>query len=365
MSESTMPVEANLPANEMPPAQREAAGCGNTVGLWGAGFMLPCISPTFYRRAVQRPVIGAIGFLMLFGMILTILQTIGVVWGMIQVGGAIGHAFDTGEFPEITISGGVAEIDGPEPCVLLDEDRMLVVFDTTGTYTEIDRARYDQGILLTRTELIYRGTGGQYEEVLLDDLNTALEMDPITINKETVMAFWDTFSVIFLLMVFLVIALWHIVLRLAYLAMIALILWGITALIRPGTGFGPVLTTGVYAVIPAFYARFLLTQVGLRFPGLFTFFLLVTWGVALALTLMQRPTADRELTPFETYYFSERPLRGWRALIGLPLLIDLVLEITFHWDAWAVTWLLALVTLAALAVIGVWPLVRTDVVEAV
>ena len=55
---------------------------------------------------------------------------------------------------------------------------------------------------------------------------------------------------------------WETLGRLVILLVIALILWGIGALIKPGTGFGQVLAVGIYAYVPAVYLNFVLNQAG-------------------------------------------------------------------------------------------------------
>jgi hypothetical protein len=179
-------------------------------------------------------------------------------------------------------------------------------------------------------------------------------VDPITINGETAVSMWAGLSVVVTVVVVVFLLLWYTLVRLAYLALIALVLWGLAALVRPGTGFGPVLIAGVYALIPTTYIHFLLGQVGLTFPVLFTLVLLPVWGLALAAALMPHTPAPASESVMD-YFQSERPVRAWRALIALPLLVDLALEVVFQWRAWYVTWPLALITLSALVLVGVWP----------
>ena len=131
----------------------DARGCLLELEWLGAGFVLPCISPAFYRLAVRRRVISAVLFFLLFGLVITGLTTIGVGRTILSAGEDIRQAFEEGDFPEITIEDGVAMVDAPQPLVLFDEDGRVVVIDTTDTYKELDRSRYYQGFLLTRTSL--------------------------------------------------------------------------------------------------------------------------------------------------------------------------------------------------------------------
>lgn len=347
----TPPVTPSRPA----PDQAQSGGCLSELGWLAAGWVLSCFSPTFYYRAARRRVGSAILFFVVFGLAITGLQTLGLVRGLVQAGLEIRRAFEAGDFPEITISGGEAEVSGPQPRVLLDDPDVLVVLDTTGQYTEIDRGRYASGFLLTRTTLSFLNQQGQYQEISLSDLQQALDTDPIVLNGETATTYWTVFAAIVSLAGLVFLAVWNTVVRLAYLALIALVLWGVAALIRPGTGFGPVLATGLYALVPAEYARFLLSEVRFGFLGLFTLLLLPLWAAALAAALIPRTPAPASNSAAD-YFRAEHPLRFWRALIALPLLTDFALEIIFDWKLWYVTWALAFLTLIALAAISLWPL---------
>jgi len=138
--------------------------------------------------------------------------------------------------------------------------------------------------------------------------------------------------------------LWHSLLRLAYLALLGLLFWGVAALVRSKTGFGPVLVTGLYASVPALYAQFLLRQAHVSFLGLYTLLLVPMWGLALAAALM---------APKGGWLLAERPLRARRAWIGLPALLAMALQSIFAWPQGVlIVWGLALATLLALVVIG-------------
>ena len=337
LPESEKPAEqAPVPAPVVP-ARAEPEGCLSAVGWFGAGAVLSCFSPTFYHRAARRRLGWAIGFFLAFSIAVTGLQSLALIRGLVQAGQEIGRAFESGEIPQITISNGVAEISGPQPFVLVDDGQNLVVLDTTGTYTAEDLRRYDQGFILTRTTMAGVSESGRYQEFSLSDLQAALDIDPFVLNAETGTAYWATVSVIVAPLGFVALAFWNGLIRLVYLTMIALVLWGVSAVLRPGTGFGPVLITGLYAIVPVLYARLLLSQIGIGFFGLFTLLLLPVWAATLAVALRPR---------------TERPLRAWRALLALPLLLDFALEVIFGWDAWYVTWPLTALTLIALLAVS-------------
>ena len=148
--------------------------------------------------------------------------------------------------------------------------------------------------------------------------------------------------VIIVVVAFVFIAIWFTVVRLMIIAMIALMLWGIATLIKPGTGFGPVIISGLYAIVPAIYLSHLLSRSGLSFPGLQTFFLLVFWSIGLLVSLLETK-----------FLAADRPLRLWTAWIGLPLLIVYIVDMFWQFPApygvfvlWAVTLLTVLVLIA-------------------
>lgn len=358
-----MPVEANeTPAESPPPAEsapptEERPGCGSLAREWSAGWALSWFSPTFYRHVTRQRLINAIGFLGVLALVLTGLQTISFLRGALSARPDIQEMFDTGEFPEVTIKDGVAEVSGPEPFVLYDDGIQMMVLDTTGTFTADDLAGYTQAFIMTEDSVLFVQYG-QIQEVPLSEFHTIFNANPIVINADTLTSAWTTFTWVFSAVAVVFLLLWHTLVRLAYLALIGLVIWGVTALIRPGTGFSPVLVTGIYAVIPAMLLRFFFGQVGVQFPGLFTMLLVPGWAVALALAVMERKPKNVEKPTFADKLFrTEHPLRAWRALIAVPLFIDVALEIVFRWNLWYVTWSLAILTLAVLVAVSLWPLV--------
>lgn len=347
------------------PALPEAAaspgepGCMSSLGWFAAAPVLACFSPTFYANAARRRTGSAILFFFLFAFVITGLQSCGILWGMVKVGQDIRQAFDSGEFPVLTITNGVAEVDGTQPYVIADNDTFFAI-DTTGQYTDIDRRRYAQGLLIKRTSVVILNRQGDYQEAPLSAVQEMLGLgDPFVLDAETATNYWTGFALIVSVVVFLFLAIWNTLVRLAYVALIALAVWGLTALIRPGTGFGPVLATGLYALSPALFVVFLISQTPVGFPGLTTLFLLIFWGLGLAAAFQTRRTEPAASPSIGAFLSAERPLRAWRALIAIPLALDVVLETIFGWDAFYVTWPLALLTVGALAVASFWPLFMT------
>jgi hypothetical protein len=329
-------------AEERPPA----GGCLAELGWLGAGFVLPCASLTFYRRAARRRVVGAVAFFALFTLLISGLQTLGVGRGLLLVRGNIRRVFESGRFPEIEIRGGLARVNAEQPLVLLDDGDSIFVLDTTGSYRRLDRSTHSMGFLLTRTSLHVMSRDGRYEEVPLETLHTLLGGDPIVVNADSASRFWVGFAAIATPVAFLGLALWHVLIRFVYLAMLGLVIWGVVALVRPGTGFGPVLITGLYALVPAMYAHYLLGRLGIGFITLQTLLLLPLWSVALAAALA---------APGRSILGQERSLRGWRALFGVPMLLVFALDIVLapRWGA-PFGWLVAWLTFVSLAAVGLW-----------
>lgn len=296
-------------------------GCLGQLGWFFSGAVLPMGSITFYRKAAQRSVGSAILFFLIFTVAISTLSTINVAVDMFSFIGSIQQAYANGDVPDITISQGIATVDGPQPFIMLDGadtngESIIVATDTTGRMKEIDTSRYDQGFLLTRTELHMVTDQNGYQIFPLSDLNTSFEKDPIIINSETTSRAWGFISVIIVALAFIFLVLWYTVVRLMIISTIALVIWGIVSLIKPNTGFGPIIITGLYAIIPAIYFSYLLKRSGLAFPGLQTFFLLVFWVTGLVVNLMDIK-----------FFNEERPLRLWTAAVGLPMLILFIVDL--------------------------------------
>jgi hypothetical protein len=297
----------------------ESMGCLSEVGLFLSGAVLPLGSLAFYRKMSQRGVMKAMLFFLVFTSAITCLFTIGATIAVYSVSGEIQKAYADGTIPEITISKGTAEVKGREPVILLDGkssqgEKILVAVDTTGVIKQIDRYQYTQGILITKTEMHFLNKG-EYQKFPLQELNTYFEKDPLLINAETVTQAWNGMSAIIAVVVLISLWIWHFILRLMIIAMYALVVWGVVALLRPGTKFDPIIITGLYAIVPALYLARLFSRVEFTLPGMQTFFLFVFWTIGLVAALMEHP-----------FFKTERPLRSWTALIGVPMLILFIVD---------------------------------------
>ena len=275
--------ERQLPLSEfVHVGDSEPPGILALISNIGAGFVQSCFSPAFYFRAVRRRVTHAIGFFLVFALAITVLQIFNLVIDVSPFRDEVNQAFDRNVFPEISISNGEAIVHGSEPFVLLDEGGSLVVIDTTGEYAPsmLESGQYQDGFLLTKKTLYiydrYEGLIG----IQLSDIQAILG-NPFHLNAKFVQTILNWFVAI----AFISLAIWNSVFRFIYIVLIGLIVWGITAMVKRGTDFGPVLITGLYANVPAIYAHYLLGLFGISFCGLQTALLLLAWGLGLRAAL--------------------------------------------------------------------------------
>jgi hypothetical protein len=334
-------MEENPIPESQPEKQSNASGCLGQVGWLLSGAVLPLGSFAYYRKAAQKSVGSAILFFVFFTLVISVLSTISFGVAIFSVIRGIQQAYADGEVPEITISRSVAEVDGAQPFILFNGadangQSILVAADTTGEITEIDTRHFDQGILLTRTELHVLNRQNGYQVLPLSELHTLFARDPIIVNAQTVSQAWGIISMIVVILAFIFLILWHTVVRLMVISMIALVLWGIVSLIKPNTGFGPIIITGLYAIVPAIYLSHLFSRSGFGLPGVQTFFLLLFWVIGLAVNFMDI-----------RFLNEERPLRLWTALIGLPMLLLYTVDLFWQFPSPygpVVLWIITLLT---------------------
>ena len=332
-------------SSEMNPSQGE--GCLSEMGWMASGLVLPLTSTGFYRLATRRRTILGNPVFLVVGCLVSLLITAGLSRGLGGVTAEIQRAYAQGKIPPITIQNGEASVNAPQPLVLIDSSDTAVIIDTTGQVTELDANRYRTGLLLTRTELQFMSEGSRYQRVPLSTINQMFSANPLIIDQNTVSSWWQGFSILFSVLAFFGVLLWTTVIRLGYIVLLALPVWGIVSLIRSNTPFNPILITGLYASIPAMYTVYLLQQVRVTFLFLGTIVLLFFWLIVLV--LLFRSAADRPPQNFAE-------IRPWRALIGIPLLILFVVNMLFPLPNGAmILWIAALLTVIALAAVTFWP----------
>jgi hypothetical protein len=343
---SPFPVTTQPVIPAAPAAQPQAAsgGCLNEFLWLGLGAVMPCASLTFYRQAIRRKTILALVFFVLFGIAISLVTAAGVDQAFTKVLLDAQSNSVLSNFPTITIKDGNASFDGAQPYYLFNKDNEIVVIDTTGTLRNIDTTHYRTGFLLTRTYLQVLQTGGQTQNIPLTELNAMFSTNPIVIDRDNLLSLFHTVLTVMWVIASFLLILWNTFCRLMIILLMGLVFWGATAAFRNHTDFAPVLITGLYTFVPAVYLDFLIGQVTVRFLGTLTLIHFFLWAIALFFLF-------HELDKYAGQV--ERPLRAWRAAIGIPMLVVMILQAVYSWKWGAgMTWGVAAVTLIAWGVIG-------------
>jgi hypothetical protein len=321
--------------------KENGAGYLGQLGWFFSGAVLPMSSLSYYRKAAQKSVGSAILFFVVFTVAISTLTSIALAISTFSFNASIQKAYAAGTIPEISISQGIASVNGDQPAILLNSrdssgQYILVAVDTTGKITEIDTDRFSQGFLLTRTELHMLTPQNGYQTMTLSELNLMFEQEPIIINAQTVSQAWMVMALAFVVLAFIFLVLWNTVVRLMILAVIALMFWGIVTLIKPNTDFGPIIITGLYAIVPAIYLSHLFNRSNFSFPGIQTFFLLLFWIVGLSAKFVNIKFFTNESAP-----------RLWIALLGLPMLLVYIVDVFWKFpspNGSIILWVVTLIT---------------------
>jgi hypothetical protein len=309
--------------------------------LYLAGPVLPICSPSFYHHAVKRSAFAALVFFVLFSLVVAVLQTARVTADFGEARQAIDDAFASGQIPEVMVEDGVATVYAPQPYVAVDNETSLVVLDTTGVYTgrELLDGDYESGLILTRDTVYSFDDQGRFQQTSLRDLN--LLFPTIHFNAALLKRFIDLGQVF----VFAGLLFWHAVLGPLYIMLLGLGVWAVASMAKKQVSYSAVLITGFYAAIPAMYAEYLMARIDADVFLLFTLLLLIIWTVGLVAAVGTRRAGD--------LLRGERTLRAWRAVIGLPMLVIFALDVLYSWDRGPlIVWVTAVVTVAALVVVG-------------
>lgn len=314
-----------------------------TLGeLFLAGPVLSICSPSFYRHAVKRSAFAALAFLVTFGLVVAVVRTAAATREFGEARAAIDEAFAAGDIPEVTIEDGVATVHASQPFVVVDDGRNLVVLDTTGQYrgTELITGDYESGMILTRDAIYSLDDQGRLTDASLAEIDQIYPFK-IEFNATFLRRFVDLAQGFVLLGLFL----WHGMIAPLYIALLALIVWGVATLFKRSVNFSAVLITGFFAAVPALYAEYLLRRIDVGFLLMYTLMLLVFWTVALVAAVGTRREGD--------LLRGMRSLRAWRSFIGVPMLIVFALEIMFDWARGdLIAWGVAVVTVVALVAVG-------------
>lgn len=249
------------------------------------GFIFPCFSPSFYKTVSKKRLIGPVVFFSIFALVLTSITTLQLVFGMDAIKSVIQGKYERGEFPTIIIENGIARVDGPQPFISESKWTILAV-DTTGAMREIDTQKYNQGMLLTRTEIQVLNQNG-YRTIPLKNLNESFG-NPIVIDKAHALSFWSIATLWITILVFVGVLIWNSLFRFGYLVLLGLAFWGVVSLRQKGIGFSPIMIVGIYANVPAIYVWSILKLVKINFCGMYTLLLVVIWVLALWVVLKKK-----------------------------------------------------------------------------
>ena len=271
--------------SEMNAGQNEG-GIADELAWLGRGFFQPLYSLQFYRAAAQKSMIDAILFFVVFGTLLTIISTINLSRNLGSAADDIEQAFISGEFPEIVIQNGLATVQARQPLILMERGGAIIILDTSGRYQSIDTNRYSQGFLLTRNSL-HAYSNGDYQVVQLSDLNSAFG-NPIVVNREAAINLWRSFASIFSVAAFFAIGIWNLAIKFMWLTFLAVLIWGAMSAFNIRSAYVPVLTVGIYALVPAVYVSFLLGLIGISFCGLQSGLLAAIWVAVARMALQSR-----------------------------------------------------------------------------
>ena len=290
-------------------ANRTLNKMGDFLAWIGAGFVLPCTGLAFYRKAIFRKTGTAVLFFMLFSFCIACLMTFDLGLSFSDMAQRLFSRYQSGVIPELVITDGVAQVNGEEPFVFA-ADGIIVIFDTTGTYSELDKTAYRRGFLFTRTEFHYLN-GRNYHVQPYTDFHLLLNTNSIIINGDTIQKPVRIYIGVLTCTLFIIFIFWKVFLSFGYLAFFAVILWGIVSLKYPGTNFKFVLISGIYAYVPSQYIANSLRSISVSFLGLQTLLLLLIWV----------PLVYRLLKENRQPHQSEEKLHLKPALIGIPFLL--------------------------------------------
>jgi hypothetical protein len=297
-------------------------GLGGRILWYAASFVLPVFSLRFYLIGLRRGLSRALIFFTFFATSLSALFTLKIVRIVTELDKEVEIALSTGDFPDISIQDGIASVNAQQPLVLLEEQGQLLVLDTSGEYTDIDQERYREGILLTRNELIVLDGSGRRQSLQLSDLNELFDTNPIVIDEEFVLAAWNQYSRLAVALAGFGLWIWHFFVRMMLLAFVGLLIWGTVSVLRSQMDYASIMIVGFYAVVPALYIHYLLSRVGLSWPGLQTIILMLIWmGTSVAalgredLDLMAQEQTLLRMTP-----------------VAVPMLLVLAWDVIFTPD---------------------------------
>lgn len=265
------------PASPSPSAEGQPSIAAR-LGWWLKGFLWPCFSRTYYAQATTKRLSAAILFLFVFAIPQTLATDLVAGTGLRGLQRALEGAYDQFDLPKVTIADGVAVADPTAPFEAVVDDTLIAI-DTTGAMEQIDRSRYEQGLLFTETAFHFLPKDGQYYVAEYAHLQRAFD-GPIVLSREMASELLYQQAKTMTPMGRLGIYGYNTVVRLALLLLIGLGIWIGIRVKRQGFPYRVVLIIGILANVPTWYLTFVLQKVGWWFSGAYLLFWLITWGIA-------------------------------------------------------------------------------------
>ncbi|MEN8242367.1 MAG: DUF1189 family protein [Chloroflexota bacterium] len=309
---------------------------GSQLAWLAAGFVLPFYSLDFYLTAIRKRLRDALLFFTVMMTLVTLLTTTRIALLFNEIHQQTAAAVEAGEFPEITIENGIAEVAGQQPFVITAGQGHFLAVDTGGELNGDELLDLNSGMLLAETELrIYNS--GDYQGIPLQDYNTRLNLETIKINGQMIVDNFEIFSITYLVTSGLGLWIWNVVLWLLFLVITTYFLWGPIGQAVQLFTFRSVLIIGIYAHLPAYLINYILKLFGVQIVFLYTILLMVFWVGTIYLVLKElaeqaikagkapKTEAEPPALPLPTP-------RLWPAVLGLPLFALLILNAVNDWE---------------------------------
>ena len=257
----------------------------NIIAWFAAGFVLPLASQHYIKESTKKKAGWSVLFFYTFITIVSICITFNIAVDLIKFRGELSTAYETGQFPTIIIQDGVANVSENPTWVFINQKELLLAIDISGDYfKEIDRYKYQQGLLLTEKNL-HMYNEGKYYNFPLIVFNRDLDINPIILNQSNVDRLYVIFIACSLLLTFISVWFWYGLVKFMYIVMIGLVFWGITSIFQKGIGFEKILVIGIYSYYTALVFNYLLSVIHIEFLFLETILIIIIWGFHLFFVL--------------------------------------------------------------------------------
>ena len=221
------------------------------------GFVYPIWSFPYYKKASQKPLGTALGFLLVFAILQSIVSTGSIALSLNRFSREIEEAYLSGEIPDIVIEEGIASVSGSGRYIN-ENNRQIIAVDVTGAMREINTNQYSEGFLLTREEFHMVNEDG-YQVIPLSDVNKTFG-SPIIMNAESMTGLWARLSILINILVLGGSLMFFSLGRFIYLVLLGLIVWGVVSISHKGFDFARILIIGVYANVPTTYLMFFIRK---------------------------------------------------------------------------------------------------------